>query len=464
MNQSQYLFDGQKAIPLQKLPPEAWTVHGGASTTELTELYDAVAFLYRAIGIRANDISALPWSITRGDTEIWNHEMADVPAELEPLSDFVELLWRTEESLCLGSESFWHKERNQVRIVDIRWLDPDSMTPIWERSGLQFFERRIDNQKIMLPVEDVVYVWMKGQRETEPRTSPAAAALTAAKVISSTDEFTTAFFERGAVKASVLNVDVDTSTADRDAIKAWWKRLFSGVSNAFAAEVIRGPTTVTQIGEGVNELQDSELTKEKREDILTALGIPHSIALSNAANFATSEQDDLHYYNKTILPEAATIQRQLNDQLFIPMGLQFSFKPQELSVFQEDEEQRAASIGQLVRAGYPLSVASEILGVTLPEGMEYADLDQDEPEPEPEPEPQPVIVQVPESQTDDALTAEIRTFQRWASKRKKPNPDNFHSDILGSWEKTALLTEWGMVEEDSKTGDAFFQSSWDNYP
>lgn len=450
----QYIYDGAKAIPLQALPPEAWTVHGGENSTELTQLYDAVAFLYRAIGIRANDISALPWSISRGDNEIWNYESPDVPAELEPLSDIVELLWRTEESLCLGSEAFWHQERNQMRVLNVRWLDPDSMTPIWGRDGLQHFERRIDSQQVVLPVEDVIYVWAKGQRETDPRTPPAEAGLRAAKVISNTDEFAANFFERGAIKATILGVPASTPPQAREQLEAWYKRFMSGLSNAWAGKIINSDAiTPVTIGEGVSELQDSELTAEKRQDILTALGIPHSIAMSNAANYATSVQDDLNYYNKTIIPEASLIQRQLNDQLFMPMGLQFMFKPQELTVFQADENERAASIEALVRAGYPLSVASEILGVTLPEGMDYSDLDETIPEPE------PVVVQAPPvPQEDEQRAAEIRTFERWASKRKEPNVDNFKSDILSRADKLELL-------EDGAAADAPFPATgWANYP
>jgi len=450
-----YLYDGIKAIPMQNLPPEAWTVQGEAGDTALDELYAAVAFLNRGVAIRANDIASLPWAVMRNDNEVWTNEDPEMPPDMEPFRDLIELIWRTEESLCLSSEAFWHQERNNVRVLNVRWLDPDSMTAMWGSDGIEYYERRIGTRKLMLPVEDVAYVWLKGKRETQPRKSPALAALAAAKVISNTDTFTAAFFDRGAVKASVLNIDLDTSDTDRDIIKRWWKRLSGGVNNAFSAEVIRGETTVTQVGEGVGELNNTELTREKREDILTALGIPHSIGMSNAANYATAQHDDVTYYRKTIVPEAELIERQLNDQLFGPIGLSFKFKPQELSVFQEDEEQRAQALVQYVNAGYSLAVASAILGIQLPEGMDYADLDAMEPEPEPEP---PVVVQpvAAEPEEDEAKAAEIATFERWASKRTNPDIDNFKSDILSRAELQSLL-------EDANGEDAPFPG-WESYP
>jgi phage portal protein BeeE len=449
---TQIFYDGAKAIPLQQLPPEAWTYHDEETESSTHAIYAAVAFLYRAIDVRANALSGLPWAILRGDTELWSSDEPDMPDTMQPFADIQDLLWQTEMALCLGSRAYWHKERNRTSVLSVRWLKPSSMFPVWKNVGLTGFERRVGTQVYPLPVEDVVYVWLRGQGETEPRPAPAVAALAAANVISNTDKFAAAFFERGAIKASILNIDEQTSDADRSAIKSWWKRIFSGINNAHASEVIRGPITVTNIGEGIQELSSASLTQEKREDIATALGVPHSFILSNAANYATAQQDELNFYNTTILPEAAQIERQLNQQLFEEMGYQFQFRPQEMSVFQEDEEQRAASLAQLVGAGVPLPVAMQMLGFTLPDGIEYDDL---EPEPEPEPPP-PVIVQPPPEPDEERMT-EIRTFRRWADKRKQPDVDNFKSELLTRADKLALL-------EDGTADDAPFPVGWDNYP
>ena len=124
-----YLYDGIKAIPMQNLPPEAWTFHGNPDDSALDELYSAVAFLNRAVAIRANDVSSLPCSISRNETDIWTSDEKIVPTEMEPFSDLVELIWRTEESLCLSSEAFWHKERNRVRVLNVRALPSAAAEP-----------------------------------------------------------------------------------------------------------------------------------------------------------------------------------------------------------------------------------------------------------------------------------------------------------------------------------------------
>ena len=149
------------------------------------------------------------------------------------------------------------------------------------------------------------------------------------------------------------------------------------------------------IGEGLQELSDVTLTGENREEIATTLGVPHSMVFSNAANFATSQTDKMNLHDLTIIPEAKRIARLLNKQLFNPLGYQFEFLPETLDIYQEDEHQRAQSYSQYVGAGMKPSIAAEILGIELPHGIEYIDLDEeDEPEPSPaqpfgQPSPQP---------------------------------------------------------------------------
>ena len=68
----------------------------------------------------------------------------------------------------------------------------------------------------------------------------------------------------------------------------------------------------------------------------------------------------------------------LNDQIFDAMDYHFEFRPEEMSLYQTDENQRAAAFKVYVDAGIKQSVAAEMLGLDLPEGIEYADLDPEE--------------------------------------------------------------------------------------
>ena len=453
------LFDGMKSVRLDDLPPEAWRVIAGDSDTsaEAQRLYETVAFLYRCVEVRANALVALPWAVQRNDSDIWTNADGATPAELAALSDIPDLLWQTEAAMCLAGEAFWHKiETRARRLLEVRWLSPSTITPVWDAdAGLIGYKRALPNRAPQpMSVEEVVHFWLRGMHETKPRRSPAEAASIAARVIYNTDLFTAGFFERGAIKATLLTVDGNPLPAERERIKSWWRRFMAGVKNAFTAEVVAASVKPVVVGDGIGELANTALTAEKREDIATAMGVPHSLVLSNAANYATSQQDELNFYNLTIVPEARLIERQINRQLFEPLGLQFQFRPEELSVYQEDETQRAQAFSLYVGAGIPLGTAAQILGVVLPEGMEYADLDVAPQPAQPQAEQPTPDVEEADEDNEAVRRVELRRLRRWAKGKRAPDVDKFDSDVLSRADKMAAL---GLTDtEEAATARDFF--------
>jgi hypothetical protein len=177
----------------------------------------------------------------------------------------------------------------------------------------------------------------------------------------------------------VLGQKLTAETEEAKRIKAWWVRAFTGIAQAFSTEVFTRPLSPVVVGDGLDSLTDTALTNEKREAISTAMGVPHSLVMSNAANFATADADRLNFYDQTVRPATRRMASIINAQLFSLMGYTLKFKPDELGIYQEDEEQRAQSFAMYVSSGVKRSIAAEMLGVTLPDGIEYADLDDPEP-------------------------------------------------------------------------------------
>ena len=431
-----------------------------APTSNPLHIYATVAYLYRCIDVRANALLAMPWSIYRGDTELVRHDVDEWPKELAAFQALEELLWQTEAALCLLSEAYWYKRRSRLGVTNVRWLDPSTMSPVWGVDSITSFKRQVGVAVSTLSVEDVVYLRMAGTSETAPRPSPAHAALSAAGVLYNVNEFAAAFFKRGAIKATLLTVDGNPPPAERERLKAWWQRFFTGINKAFAAEVVSAAVTPVVIGEGLSELTNTELTATEREEIATALGVPHSLVMSNAANFATAEADRLTFYDMTVTPQANLIARQLNAQLFAPAGMRFEWHPQELQIYQTDENERASAFATYVNAGIKQSIAAQMLGLNLPEGVTPEDLD---------PEPQPVQLQqaaqdaqqqganngVQDGQgqgqqgqgqaqvAPDARQQEARKFLRWAKGKRNPHEwvSDFVSLVLSDDDKRALLIE-----------------------
>src|SRR3972149_10112072 len=106
-----------------------------------------------------------------------------------------------------------------------------------------------------------------------------------------------------------------------------------------------------------------------RREPRVGIGIPMKILIPNAANYATSQQDDLNFLQKTVVPECEFSASVLNEQVFKPLKLRLEFLPESLDAFQEDETERAQSLSLLVGAlNDPIAeIAMNILGYEIDE-------------------------------------------------------------------------------------------------
>lgn len=415
-----------------------WDGEGDAPKTGLG-LADHVAWLYRCVQVRGYAVSTLPWVVQNGDETVWDSQEATPPKALTWLDDLTSLLYLTECSLCLTGEAFWFlPKRGQAP----RWLTPWSVEPVWDALlGLVRFERTAGTGTLFLPVEQVAYFRLLGLHETAPGRAPAEVAADAAGLIYNADAFATGFFERGAIPAVLLTVAGNPPQAELKRLEEWWRRLLSGVRRAWETVAVRAEVTPQVIGQPIKDLAMPELTDTKRQDIATALGVPFSLVMSDAANFATAQADRLNFYDFTVLPQATMqIARIINRQVLAGTPYQFKFTPERMNIYQEDEGERATAFATYVNAGMPPSVAAQIVGVQLPDDMEYSDLDP-EPEPEPQPEPPPMEQEAPDE--DDARLREASALRRWLKKRegKAVDLNDFRADHLDDWEKTAIALE-----------------------
>lgn len=477
------VIDGKSNFFLDQYPEQAWTELTPSATDTadsrealdaIGKYYETVGFLHRCVAIRADAMLRVPWAVMRGETDVWTNEMPEPPESMRYLKDFRRLLRLTEMALCLSPEAFWFRERNRARTLSFKWHAPSSVIPQWSATdGLTGFKRILGNGNTrMFEVDDYVHFALPNPlHETIPGRPPAQAAMAAAGVLYNVDAFASSFFKRGAIKATLLTIEGNPPPGELLKLETWWKRAFAGVAQAWQTAAVRAGVTPVIIGEGIESLGKSDLTREHKEDIATALGIPHSLVMSDAANRSVAETDDLHFYDKTVIPALEMIVETLNEQVFYPVGHRMELRPQKMSIYQEDEEQRSMSVLHYVQASVPVEIAMQMLGVDLPAGMDYetfgammAELraqqsaaaqmiaqaqsmatppaeadeeDDDEAEEDEEEE---------EDEEDDsaqraARMAEIKRLKLWAKKRKYPNADDFVSDLLTPEEKRAVVAE-----------------------
>ena len=384
-NESDYnlfMTDGEKTskFRFQDFPAEAWRTVTGTDEggDALKKMYSSVPWLFRGVDIRAKALAKVPFTITKGETVVDTSEDYKNAVGFWPKPD--ETLELLEASLTLLGRAYLLKAQNKFGFLKLlRYLVPTTISPkIDKEAGLLHFERRIGGTPRKLDLDEVAWFWGR-DAFTEigpPDTSPAKTAIRAAGVLFNVDSFVDAFFKRGAIKATILAVPKGTSKEQRQKLKGWWNGVVAGIRSAWSTNVIADKITATTIGEGIQELSNTDLTKEKRQDITVALGVPANILFSSDANFATAKQEDFRLYDQTLLTEIKIIETNLNLHVFHPQGFSIKFHPQTLQIFQEEEVNRSAALVNLVRAGVPVIEAMQILGYDLPADTDWDALER----------------------------------------------------------------------------------------
>lgn len=359
--------DGVKSIPLSRLTPDQlrWGLDsdGGA---DLLTLYEKIPWLYRGVMARRNALVSMPYNLHRGDEngEIVKESVLPFECDLHDIIDTYAF------HLILFGAAYGFKGLNVVRRVkEFRMLHPTTITPEYDNDkGLVGFTRRIGGQSLPINVDEMVYLWAKPHRkETGPGTSDAAVAVQAAGVLFYMDAYGNRYFAGGANNNTLILLPEATQDDERKRVQNWIDRTVGGVKNAFKilAVTAKEIKTVT-LGTTPKELVIPEITASKREDIATALGVPQTMLFSSAANFATARQDDLHFYDKTVKPDAYLIEKTLNKGLFNPLGYTLAFHPEQMEIYQQLEAQKAQGVVTLYRGGV-MTVEESRKYIGLPE-------------------------------------------------------------------------------------------------
>lgn len=385
------LYDGEKSVPLSRLPEAAWTKVGGdRSGGKAQTAYQSVAWLHKAVTLRSAAVQSMPFRIFEGENVI--DDSTDYQNTVGFFPDIKKQLNLIEASLTLTGRAYQHHGVNAFNLTKLKYLSPVSIIPEFDDSTgelLRFVRLGNRSTSEELTEEDIIHFWNPDPfvEQGPPLQSPVTAALAAAGVLMSVDEFSAKYFERGAIKATILAVSGGDAKSQKE-LATWWKRVVTGINNAFASRVIQADSIKpTIIGEGLEELNSKELTDSRREDISTALGVPQSKLFSNAANFATKQSDNQDFIADTITPEVDFIAEVWNEQLFEHHGYKIKFYPEELSVMQVEENQRSQSLANMTTAGVPTIPAMEMLGYDLPGDMTFEELQQiidDQPAPMPQ--------------------------------------------------------------------------------
>jgi len=398
MASSIHYLDGEntKNLTFPNYPDAAWEFITGdpvvTDNNKERELYGRVAAVYRVANMTADAIANIPFDLTNANGDIvdqssdWQNVVGFMNNPREMLR-----LWRL--SLFMTNSAYGFMEGNR-QIRELRYMVPTSITPIIDAEyGLTGFKRTVGNKTREYSLDDKRIFWMFRQDHTTEvapsENTEMRALMAAAGVLYYSDYYVENFFQRGGIKPSLLFVQGSPTSEDRERIEHVWDKITRGfykyLGKVFNAETM----TVQSIGDGIENMSKTELHDGKVADVAMAAGMPLSLLLANSANYATARIEKQTWLRDTITPWAIWMAEEMNKKLFEPMGYQFQFRFEAKTEMQEEERERAYAFQAYSAAGVPLSVAAQIVGVDLPAGMEYEELDAAMVETQPEPVPAP---------------------------------------------------------------------------
>jgi len=332
---------------------DGWRVISGqpeGRNGDVLGAYTVVPIVYRCARLRAKSVQSMPLALYKGTKDI-----SDTDDGIIELARIRQLLYLLELSLTIYGRGHAIKERGVLtRLERLRWVASPGIVPQYDiTKGISGYARG----SVVLPADQVLSVWLQNPAvDIGPDVSPVAVALRAAGVLDNIDTFLERFFDGGAIKATLLQITGNVAEGEKKKLEAWWKKALSGVKNAFNAAAVSAAVTPVPIGDSIKDTVNVELNSSKLADVLTAMEVPASLVLANAANYATASQDAKNFYSQCIIPEAQLIVDELN-KFYGQQGLEIYLLPERLEAFQQAELDKAKALKDIT--GVPVLTQSE---------------------------------------------------------------------------------------------------------
>lgn len=380
------------------------------------DAYSKVPLVYRGVKMRCDALSSVPVRISR----LSNGEEVDWPYPVD-LSD---LIWKTEAGLLGNGKAVILKLKNRVRVLDLQWLNPFSISVKAFSDGSLTFHQGGQ----IWPETDIIYI--KEFSYSDDLTggdSTVQACLNDAALMNYQTRFASRFFEAGAMPIMLVSSDGVLQEDEKQRIQNFFEKLASGVGNAWRVLATRTKLTPEVVSQDLTKMSMPELYAQATKNIANAFGIPVNMFMGDD-NYASADSHRMRFWQDVIRPRGRMLEGAFNRQSLNPIGLKMDFLFDEMDIFQEDEEQRSGSLLNLINAGMPLGDAMETLGYDLPEGREFADYNS-KPETSPVPEPESVI----KSKKLSDYSEEMERWQRKALKRVKEGKSadcDFETEII----------------------------------
>lgn len=394
-----------------------------------SQAYALVPLVFRALRLRCDALVSAPILVENAKSG----KEAKWPFVISPKR----MLWLSQAGLLTMGAAYWLKrDRAGIpgRTAEISYLNPTYVQVTYSGGIINFHYSGQDGSNTY--TQDKV-AYLKEYNPADdilPGPSSMAVGIQDSAMLRYVTRFAAKYFEGGAMPVTIVQVETG-DTAEIERVSNWFKNMATGISQAWKSFGTRAKIDPKTITPPLDTLQMPELTTQARANLALAFGIPQTM-LEDAANFATAKEHRLSFYNDTVEPNGEMIVDELNEQLLKPMGIALRIDWQGLDIYQEDEQDRASSLVQLVNAGIPLDMATDILGYDFDEEQKARLV----PEPAPVAQAQPAQADEFEDEEAAKYAADLLKFQRKALKSIGKSV-SFESDSLPPNVITAIQSE-----------------------
>lgn len=397
---------------------DAWDYYSNAPDAEKSnELYGAVAAVFRAANLTADAISNIPFQITDLRDNVidtsanWTNKLGFLPRP----RDMIRL---TALSLFFSNSAYFLKATNKYNVTkELRYIKPETIRAIVnERDGLTGFIRQVGAEKYEYTADEkspLVWLWwLDHTTELLPsQYTQYRACMQAAGALYYADYFVAEFFKRGGVKQFLTFVKTPPMKDEKERYVKTMDKFMRGLTR-FVTDLFTADTVDLKIvGEGVDNLKDSNLHAEKLQDIAMAAGMPKSILMADSANYATANSEYSAWRTDTLQPRAEWIAESFNERLLVPMGYRMTMLVESDNVGTAEEAERAQAAASYYdlfsKAGVKdaLQIAVTMVGGELPSGYEWESLVIEEVEDEP-----PAMEESPAQDDEQEQTATVKSM------------------------------------------------------
>lgn len=335
--------------------PEAWTWYSGQPRRVQDEYYSKVAAMYRAINLKANTVSSIPFALLDSNGEEydsskqWENKVGFLPNPQE--------LFRLNVLSYMASNTIYNVKTSDAVGYKTRGLYhalPQSFTPMLNGSqtSVDFIERVVGTkaERYQYPKDkNLIRMWrLDHTTELLPSAHTESQAIaSAAEIILYADFWVGNFFRRGGIKPTLIAMKGLIDSDKREEKERSWSNWLKGIGKQFGniARIYNAETMDAKtIGAGVEDMKDNNIYRQAIENIAMGTGMPLSLLLANSANMATAQEEKATWYESDIIPFVNWMAYEYNTQLFQPLGLFLEFRPETVDANQEDETSRASAV------------------------------------------------------------------------------------------------------------------------